>query len=128
MMAASSSYTRGPWYNALRFEPGKDNLFSTRDEDAHKKLRNKMAVRYSGKENPSLEWSVDAQIANLIKLLETKYQSTEQEYDPVDFAEKAQFFTLEFDFSVVRPEKPLEITNAGVWLIEDFSLRVSREA
>ncbi|KAF5679158.1 cytochrome P450 monooxygenase [Fusarium heterosporum] len=84
MMAARSSYTRGPY-----------NLFSTRDEHAHKKLRNKMAAGYSGKENPSLEWSVDAQISNLVTLLEIRYLSTEKEYRPVDFAEKAQFFTLD---------------------------------
>jgi hypothetical protein len=34
-------------YNAFRFEPGKDNLFSMRDDDAHMKLRNKMAAGVS---------------------------------------------------------------------------------
>lgn len=28
----------------MRFEPGKDNLFSMRDEEGHRKLRNKMAA------------------------------------------------------------------------------------
>jgi hypothetical protein len=51
--------------------------------------------QYSGKENPSLERAVDAQIANFITLLETKYLSTEEKYRPVDFAEKVQFFTLD---------------------------------
>jgi hypothetical protein len=39
-----SSYTRGPMFESMRFEPGKDNLFSMRDEEAHKKLRNKMTA------------------------------------------------------------------------------------
>ncbi|KAF4965520.1 hypothetical protein FSARC_6700 [Fusarium sarcochroum] len=95
MMASRSSYSRGPWYNALRFEPGKDNLFSMRDDDAHTKLRNKMAAGYSGKENESLERTIDTHIARLITLLETKYLSTEQEYHPVDFAQKIQYFTLD---------------------------------
>lgn len=30
-------------YDAMRLEPGKDHLFSMRDEVAHAKLRNKMA-------------------------------------------------------------------------------------
>ncbi len=72
MMAIRSDYSRGPCkyspmyysthhvslgrliitlknagYNALRFEPGKDNLFSMRDEDAHMQLRNKMAAGVS---------------------------------------------------------------------------------
>ncbi|KAF9775282.1 hypothetical protein IL306_006650 [Fusarium sp. DS 682] len=95
MMSSRSSYTRGPWYNALRFEPGKDNLFSMRDDEAHAKLRNKMAAGYSGKENESLERTIDEHIAKLISLLETKYLSTDKEYHPVDFAQKIQFFTLD---------------------------------
>jgi hypothetical protein len=31
-------------YDAMRFEPGRDNLLSIRDEVAHTKLRNKMAA------------------------------------------------------------------------------------
>ncbi|KAG5803877.1 hypothetical protein H9Q74_011296 [Fusarium xylarioides] len=95
MMSSRSAYTRGPWYNALRFEPGKDNLFSMRDDDAHTKLRNKMAAGYSGKENESLERTIDEHIAKLINLLETKYLSTNKDYRPVDFAQKIQFFTLD---------------------------------
>ncbi|GKU10840.1 unnamed protein product, partial [Fusarium langsethiae] len=90
-----SSYTRGPMFESMRFEPGKDNLFSMRDEQGHKKLRNKMTAGYSGKENPSLEGSVDSIIASFIALLETKYLSTENVYRPVDFSEKSQFFTLD---------------------------------
>jgi hypothetical protein len=30
-------------FSALRLEPGRDNLFSMRDDVAHAKLRNKMA-------------------------------------------------------------------------------------
>ena len=36
-----------PGYNAMKFEPGRDNLFSMRDEVAHTKLRNKMAAGVS---------------------------------------------------------------------------------
>jgi hypothetical protein len=70
MMAIRSGYTRAPCmslcprsilkslltmgfsgYRGLRFEPGKDHLFSQRDEVAHMKLRNKMAA------GVSLAWS-----------------------------------------------------------------------
>ena len=34
-------------------------------------------------------------IANLVRLLESKYISTDTEYKPVDFALKTQFFTLD---------------------------------
>ncbi|QPC80453.1 hypothetical protein HYE68_011205 [Fusarium pseudograminearum] len=134
-----SAYTRGPWFESVRFEPGKDNLFSMRDEEGHKKLRNKMAAGYSGKENPSLEGSVDSIIASFIALLETKYLSTDDVYRPVDFAEKSQFFTLDvisdlafgqpfgyltkdedvFDFlKITRAFFPFTVTMANVpWMI-----------
>lgn len=51
--------------------------------------------KYAGKENENLEQSVDATITKLIHLLESKYVSTDGEYKPVDFAPKAQFFTLD---------------------------------
>ncbi|OAL04444.1 cytochrome P450 [Phaeosphaeriaceae sp. SRC1lsM3a] len=95
MMAARSEYTRGPWYNAMRFDPTRDNLFSMRDEVAHTKLRSKMAAGYSGKENESMEGSIDLQIANLIHLIQTKYLSTADNYRPMDFGEKASYFTLD---------------------------------
>lgn len=87
-----------------------------RDEVAHTKMRTKMApgvsnisprpnnttssrltatVQYSGKENESMNGTIDAHIARLISLLETKYLSTPDEYRPVDFAQKIQFLTLD---------------------------------
>ena len=42
-----------------------------------------------------MEYSIDTNIATLISLIERKYLSTETEYKPMDFAEKAQFFTLD---------------------------------
>ncbi|KAH6865919.1 cytochrome P450 [Alternaria rosae] len=93
--AVRSEYTRGPWYNAMKLEPGRDNLFSMRDEVAHMKLRNKMAPGYSGKENESMEGTVDEQVAAFIDLIERKYVSTATEYRPMDFALKTQYFTLD---------------------------------
>ncbi|KAF2467480.1 cytochrome P450 [Lindgomyces ingoldianus] len=95
MMAVRSAYTRGPWYNAMRFDPGRDNLFSMRDEVAHTKLRNKMAAGYSGKENKSMEGTIDTQILKIVELIEIKYLSRAGSYHPMDFAQKAQYFTLD---------------------------------
>ncbi|KAM0435551.1 hypothetical protein ACHAQK_008112 [Fusarium lateritium] len=112
-----------------------------RDDDAHKELRNKMTAGYSGKENPSLERTVDAQIASFITLLETKYLSTEEAYRPVDLAEKAQFFTLDvisdlafgeafgylendqdvFDFiSITRSYFPVTLVMANLPIVVDL--------
>lgn len=51
--------------------------------------------KYSGKENDHLEESIDANIAQFIQLLESKYISTNTAYKPVDLAPKSQLFTLD---------------------------------
>jgi hypothetical protein len=42
-----------------------------------------------------MEGSIDLQIAHLVHLIETKYISTSDNYRPLDFGEKASFFTLD---------------------------------
>ncbi|KUJ15933.1 cytochrome P450 [Mollisia scopiformis] len=95
MMAVRSPYTRGPWYDAMRLDPARNNLLSLRDEEAHTNLRNKMAAGYSGKENSSMEGTIDKQIQNLINLIERKYLSTNKKSEPMDLGQKGQFFTLD---------------------------------
>jgi len=43
MMAVRSSYIRGPWWKAFRFDPARDNLLSMSDDVEHTNLRRKMA-------------------------------------------------------------------------------------
>lgn len=48
MNAVRSPYTRSDWFNrATRVEPGKDHLFSQRDEEKHTKRRQQMAAGVS---------------------------------------------------------------------------------
>lgn len=42
-----------------------------------------------------METSIDTQIANLVHLIGIKYLSSSHDYRPMDFAEKASFFTLD---------------------------------
>lgn len=51
--------------------------------------------KYSGKENESMESTIDKQISKLVELIETKYLSTASSYRPMDYAQKAQYFTLD---------------------------------
>ena len=51
--------------------------------------------QYSGRENEALEKTIDEHIGRLIDLLETKYLSTQDDYRPVDFAQKIQYFALD---------------------------------
>lgn len=49
LWAVRSPYKKGPFYEAVRFNPERDNLVSLRDDQAHAVLRAKMAagVRWS---------------------------------------------------------------------------------
>jgi len=96
MSAVRSPYSRGKWYNrATRYQPGKDHVFSELDEDKHKKRRQQMAHGYSGKENLTLESSIDVHVSELIDLIRTKYLSADNNARPFDFARKIQYFTLD---------------------------------
>ncbi|PMD29002.1 pisatin demethylase [Hyaloscypha variabilis F] len=93
--AVRSPYVRSNWYDGLRFDPGHNTVLSESDEQVHLVLRTKMGAGYSGKEIDHLEQSIDANIAQLVELLTTKYLSTTDCYKPVDLAPKFQYFTLD---------------------------------
>ncbi|KAF1837310.1 pisatin demethylase [Decorospora gaudefroyi] len=96
--AVRSPYRRSPWYyHAARFEPGKDNVFTDCDNDSHDARRKKMTSGYSGKENPTLEPSIDIHVKELVELVR-KYAASTASAKPsksMDLAEKIPFFTLD---------------------------------
>ncbi|KAJ4355238.1 hypothetical protein N0V95_003133 [Ascochyta clinopodiicola] len=93
-----SPYRRAPWYyHAARFEPGKDNVFTECDNERHDARRKKMFAGYSGKENPTLEPSIDSHVQELIELVRT-YAAQPASTKPskaMDLAQKIPFFTLD---------------------------------
>ena len=52
-------------------------------------------AQYSGKENPGLEKSIDDRIQDLISLIKCKYISTGTTLRTLDFAQVAQYFTMD---------------------------------
>ncbi|KAK4671768.1 hypothetical protein QC764_608550 [Podospora pseudoanserina] len=90
-----SAWKRPFWYRAFRFDPYKDNAFSTTDDQVHEKLRAKLMPGYGGKDVDNLHELIDRQVAGLVSLLETKYLSSKTEFKPVDLARKVQYFTLD---------------------------------
>ncbi|KAL6232017.1 hypothetical protein BDW75DRAFT_29334 [Aspergillus navahoensis] len=93
-------YKRSDWYyNAVRIEYQKDNVFSQTDNAKHEKRRKQMAPGYSGRENTELETSVDKQLQNLLDIIRAKYVSDDQAV-PMDLAKKVQYFTLDVISSV----------------------------
>ncbi|KAH8732261.1 cytochrome P450 monooxygenase-like protein [Phaeosphaeriaceae sp. PMI808] len=96
--AIRSPYRRAPWYyHAARFEPDKDNVFTECDNDQHDARKMKMVAGYSGKENPTLEPSIDTHVKELVALIR-KYAepaASTKPSTPMDMAKKIPYFTLD---------------------------------
>jgi hypothetical protein len=95
MSAARSAYGRSDWYAAMRMNPHRDNMFSTKDTGAHDRLKAQMSFGYGGKENPAIEDHIDEQLTALVALFRRRYLSTEAEFRPADLATIVQYFTLD---------------------------------
>ena len=95
MSAPRSPYRRNMNYYAMRLNPGKDHIFSTRDEAPHDDLRRKMSAGYSGKENLTLERDINKTILELCELIDSKYLSSAGDVKPMDLARKLQYMTME---------------------------------
>ncbi|POR38486.1 Pisatin demethylase [Tolypocladium paradoxum] len=92
MLNVRTPYKRSDWYDGMRLDPSKDNVLSQRDDEAHGKLRSKMAAGYSGKEVENLEAKINQNVMALINLIDSKYVSANKAFD---FGRKAQYFTLD---------------------------------
>lgn len=47
MWAVRSPFRKGDFYDAIRFDPARDNIISMRDDVAHNELRAKTAIGVS---------------------------------------------------------------------------------
>ncbi|KAI1112057.1 cytochrome P450 [Nemania sp. NC0429] len=95
MSAARSSYKRSSWYMANRLDLHHDSLFTTMDTVKHDKLKAKVMIGYSGKQNSDLEPGIDEQIVTLVQLLKAKYISKSGSLKPLDMARLSQYLTLD---------------------------------
>lgn len=60
MWAVRSNYKKSAWYDAVRFDPSRDNIVSMRDDDLHNTLRAKMAAGVSRcVPTPVPFWTID---------------------------------------------------------------------
>ncbi|KAF2163606.1 hypothetical protein M409DRAFT_68501 [Zasmidium cellare ATCC 36951] len=90
MNAPGSRWTRSGWYDAMKMDPRKDNVFSTRNEKLHAELKAKEAPGYNGRDIATLESDIDARIGDLIYLIKNTYNGVSME-----FANVSRFFTLD---------------------------------
>lgn len=97
MNAVRSTFTRGPWYAALKLHPERDNITSYIDERKHADIRSRMAPGYSGKENHTLEQDIDETLLEMLDLIQTKYLTKHEEgcFRTLDLGRITSFFTLD---------------------------------
>lgn len=80
----------------MRIDPYRDSSFSTVDDKLHNAIRGKLLPGYGGKDVDNLHQHIDEQVANLVRLIDTKYISTDQKHHKtVDLAQKVQYFALD---------------------------------
>jgi cytochrome P450 len=57
-----------------------------------------------------------------------KYKCLGQNVALMEFNKVFVELLRRFEFSIVHPHKAVKITNAGMWIMEDFWVRVTRRA
>ncbi|KAK2052135.1 cytochrome P450 [Colletotrichum caudatum] len=93
--AVRSDFVKGPWYALSKVVPDQDSLFSLRDDQERKELKAKLSPGYSGRENGGFEPGVDRIVAQFINLIKSKYISTSNNFRPIEFSHKSQYFALD---------------------------------
>ncbi|OHW89593.1 cytochrome p450 [Colletotrichum incanum] len=93
--AVRSDFTKGPWYALSKVVPDQDSLFSLRDDEKRKELKAKLSPGYAGRENGGFEPGIDNVVAQIINLIESKYISTSNNFRPIEFSHKSQYFALD---------------------------------
>jgi len=93
--AVRSPYRRSDWFKAFKFDADRENVFSETDMERHAKMRSKVTLGYSGKENPNLEPDMDRVIMTMVELIKSKYISQAATTRPCDLGQIIQYLTLD---------------------------------
>jgi hypothetical protein len=63
MYGVRTNYQKAEYYDALRFDPTRDNILSVRDNALHSELRSKVAA---GVSRPSVQYAVRGSTTNIL--------------------------------------------------------------
>lgn len=92
--AARSPWIRGEWYRGMRIDPYRDSSFSTRSDDLHGAIRQKLLPGYSGHDVDNVHGLIDEQVKRFVDLIDT-YLDTSGGSCVIDMAQKVQYFALD---------------------------------
>lgn len=117
-----SSYRKAQWYSISKITRDGDHILSLIDPEQRKERKKYImpAVspisilsrsiadipghQYTGKDVDSFEEGIDRAVASWIELIERKYISTADEIKPMDFEEKAHYFSLDAISEIAHSE------------------------
>ncbi|KAK7711747.1 hypothetical protein SLS63_012586 [Diaporthe eres] len=91
--SARSLYTRGGWYESIKFHPEGDSVFSEMSNVLHDRRKAKLAGGFAGKGSVNLEADVDSQIAALVKYIRNK--ALDGQGNSLDFNDIIRWFQLD---------------------------------
>lgn len=91
--SARSLYTRGGWYESIKFHPEGDSVFSEMSNVLHDKRKAKLASGFAGKGSVNFEADVDSQIAALVKYIRGK--ALDGQGNSLDFNDIIRWFQLD---------------------------------
>ncbi|KAK2604018.1 hypothetical protein N8I77_006979 [Diaporthe amygdali] len=93
MNSARSSYSRGGWYDSMKFHPEGDSVLSEMSTMLHDRRKANLVSGFAGKGSIDLESDVDSQIAALVKYIRTK--AVDGQGDRLGFSKIIRWFQLD---------------------------------
>ncbi|KAI0449061.1 cytochrome P450 [Xylaria acuta] len=90
-----AGYKRSSWYHSFRVNPYEENMISTTDDAFHTFIKSSTNGGYSLRDIPAIESSINDSLEELKTLLRTIYLSTDDDPRPADWANVAEYFTLD---------------------------------
>jgi hypothetical protein len=90
-----AGYRRSSWYHSFRVNPYEENMISTTNDAFHTFIKSSTNGGYSLREIPTIETSIDDTLEELKILIRTTYLSTDNDPRPADWANVAEYFTLD---------------------------------
>ncbi|EGS22408.1 uncharacterized protein CTHT_0019410 [Thermochaetoides thermophila DSM 1495] len=92
---ARTEYRKSEWYKIHRILREDDHVSNIRDPELRKDRLKRVMPAYTGRDTEDLEKGFDRAISSFIRLIDRKYACNPGDCVPMDFGEKAHFYTLD---------------------------------
>ncbi|KAK5653714.1 hypothetical protein OQA88_8745 [Cercophora sp. LCS_1] len=98
--SVKANYTKGLWFEFSRWSLERYSCIAMRDNESRKERKAKLLPAWAGQGLTMMESRVDSQVRSFLDLVRRKYVSEPGVFRPMEFAHRAQFYTLDVVTSV----------------------------